>query len=106
MKWSIIIILVSLLAFCSPKGPQTFSHPFVGKTKQDLIISKGNASEIRVYGENEAHIYKKREEYFGKKPAIEDADKAPKRVYSIEDIYYINQEGVIYKYQFWRRRVD
>lgn len=98
--------MLSLFTFCSPKGPQTINHPFIGKTKQDLIARKGIAQEIRVYGENEAHIYKKREEYFGKKNTLEDTNKPPKKVFSVEDIFYTNKEGVIYKYQFWRRRID
>jgi len=106
MKWSVFFLLFSLLTFCSPKGPQTLSHPFVGKTKQDLIARRGIAQEIRIYGDNEAHIYKKREEYFGKKNTLDDANRPPKKIFSVEDIFYINNKEVIYKYQFWRRRVD
>ena len=106
MRQSIFFLLFSLFTFCSPKGPQTLDHPFIGKTKQDLITRKGVAKEIRIYGENEAHIYKKREEYYGKKSTLDDTKQTPKKVFSIEDIFYINKKGIIYKYQFWRKRVD
>ena len=107
MKWLIILLTLSFLTFCSPKGPQTFYSPHVGKTKDDLIAIKGVAKEIQVYGTNEVYIYKTREEYFGnKKQKNTGVSHIPKKVYEIEAIYYINEKGYIYKYQSWKKRID
>ena len=107
MRWLSVFFLFSLLTFCSPKGPQTYSSPFIGKSKQDLIAIKGVAKEIRIYDNSEVYIYKTREEYFGKKLPINDSVAlVPKKVYIIEYIYHINKKGYIYKYQVWKKRVD
>ena len=103
------IFLISLcLCFCTPKGPQTFNSPFLGKTKKDLIAAKGIAKEIKVFDNAEAYIYKTREEFFGKKvvPDKNGNPPVPKRVYIVEYIYYINKDGMVYKYQVWKKRID
>ena len=107
MKRFVVVLFSLSLIFCSPKGPQTFDSPFIGKTKSDLISSKGIAKEIQIFDESEAHIYKVREEYFGNKVSLKDISKStPKKVIEIEHIYYINNDGLIYKYQVWKKRVD
>jgi hypothetical protein len=107
MKQFIILIFSLSLLFCSPKGPQTFDNPFIGKTKNDLIYAKGPASNIKIFDKSEAYIYKVKEEYFGKKTTSGDSKnlKAKKTV-EIEHIYYINEKGYIYKYQIWKKRID
>ena len=106
MKWFSLFCLCLSLSFCSPKGPQTFSSPFIGKTKQELIDSKGLAKDIRGSGTNEIHIYKSYEEYYGKKEKPNKAQRTtPKKTYLIESIYYINKEGFVYKYQVWRKKI-
>ena len=106
MKW-IIFLLLSFLISCSPKGPQTYDNYFVGKTKQELIDSKGVAREIRIAGTNEIYIYSIRQEFFGKKEKLDENQQAiPKKIYIIETIYYINKEGMIYKYQVWKKKVE
>ena len=103
------VFIISLsFFFCSPRGPQTYDNPFIGKTKDDLISSKGIAKEIKIFDKAEAYIYKTREEYFGK---IKDSKKnldtlTPKKVFVIEHIYYINEKGIIYKYQVWKKRIN
>jgi len=104
-KFIPFFVLICFLS-CTPKGPQTFSSPYVGKTKQDLIAVKGIAKDIKIYGKTEVYIYKNREEYFGKQKLDGDKPLVPKKVYSIEHIYYINEKGFIYKYQVWKKRVD
>lgn len=107
MKHFFILILSFSLLFCSPKGPQTFDSPFVGKTKEDLIHSKGKASKIKIFEASEAYIYISKEEYFGKKTSSKiNNDTKPKKTIEIENIYYINKKGYIYKYQVWKKRVD
>ena len=103
VRFSIIIILVILLG-CTPKGPQTFNSNFIGKTKTELISSKGSAHKIKIFDNSEVYIYTKREEYFGKN-ASPDANALPKKIYEIEFIYYINNDNVVYKYQVWKKRV-
>jgi len=104
----LIILLFSLsLLFCTPKGPQTFDSPFIGQTKSELIAAKGIAKEIKIFDNSEAHIYKVREEYYGNKLSTEEISKLePKKIVEIEHIYYINNEGLIYKYQIWKKRVN
>lgn len=107
MKILAILLISFTLLFCTPKGPQTFSSPFVGKTKSELISSKGQAKTIKIFDKSEAYIYKTREEYFGKKIVLQNADSSlvPKKVFDIEHIYYINEQGIIYKYQVWKKRI-
>ena len=97
--------LIVLIAFsCTPQGPQTFESPFIGKTKEYLISKKGVANKIQVYENSEAHIYVKKEAYYGKsvKPPLPEK---PKSIFHIEYIYYINKDDVIYKYQVWRKKI-
>lgn len=105
MKWLSLLFLFSLLSFCTPKGPQTFTSSFIGKTKMELIDSKGKASEIRMNGTNRIYIYKTREEYYGKKEKLnKNGQPIAKKTFIIEYIFYINKENIIYKYQVWRRK--
>ncbi len=109
MKFLNLLIFVSLLLYCSPpKGPQTFNSPMVGKTIKELISVKGVAKEIKVFDKNQAYIYKTKEEYYGKKVSSFENDSllTPKKVFMIEHIYYINEQGVVYKYQVWKKRVN
>ncbi|PJB14513.1 MAG: hypothetical protein CO118_08225, partial [Flavobacteriales bacterium CG_4_9_14_3_um_filter_32_8] len=107
MKILGILIISFSLIFCTPKGPQTYSSPYVGKTKSELIATKGIAKTIKIFDKTEAYIYKTREEYFGKKITLNDQDSSvlPKKVFDIEHIYYINEQGIIYKYQVWKKRI-
>lgn len=100
-------LLITLLFIgCTPKGPQTFSSPFVGKTVQELILSKGNPTEIKNFDTAQSYIYKSREEYFGKikYDTIPDSMQ-PKKIISIEHIYYINTQNIVYKYQIWKKEI-
>jgi hypothetical protein len=100
-------LLIPFLIFsCTPKGPQTFSSPFIGKSKQELISSKGIPSEIKNFGDTYAYIYKSKEEYFGniKNNTISDSLQ-PKKTISIEYIYYINNQNIVYKYQIWKKEI-
>jgi len=108
MKILGILIISFSLIFCTPKGPQTYSSPYVGKTKSELIATKGIAKTIKIFDKTEAYIYKTREEYFGKKITLNDQDSSvlPKKVFDIEHIYYINEQGIIYKYQVWKKRIN
>ncbi len=107
MKYFLILLFSLSLFFCTPKGPQTYNSPFIGKTKSELIAAKGLAKEIKIFDNSEAYVYKIREEYFGKKTSItEDENLSPKKTIEIEHIYYINDKGLIYKYQVWKKRVD
>lgn len=105
MRNLLYILFIFSLTFCSPKGPQTFSSPFIGKTKSNLILSKGTPKEIKIYDKSEIYIYKTKEEYYGKKPPISKNGEAlkPKRITIIEYIYYINSDEIIYKYQVWKK---
>ena len=107
MKRFGLIFIITTFLFCTPKGPQTFNSPYIGKKKSDLIAIKGVAKQIKIFDKSEAYIYKVKEEYFGKKlPSVDDTTAIPKRVYEIEHIYYINGKGYIYKYQVWKKRID
>ena len=107
MKKVIPYLIPLFLFFCSPKGPQTFSSPFVGKTKSDLIAIKGMAKEIKIFDKSVSYIYKTREENFGNIKNFNNTDSLkPKKVFITEHIYYINEKGYIYKYQVWKKRVD
>ena len=80
MKQFFTLVLSLSLFFCTPKGPQTYSCPFVGKTKNDLIQSKGVAKEIKIFDNAEAYIYKIKEEYYGKKTLADKNKKlTPKK---------------------------
>lgn len=105
MKNFLYFLFVLSFSFCTPKGPQTFSSPFLGKTKSDLILSKGSPTQIKIYDKSEIYIYKTKEEYYGKKPPISKSGEVikPKKTTIIEYIYYINSEEVIYKYQVWKK---
>lgn len=98
-----ILLYIVLLVRCTPKGPQTYSSPFIGKSKEFLITTKGKPSLIKAFDNSKAFIYTKKEEYYGKTENI-DPNKKPKKVYLIEYIYYINHEGIVYKYQVWRKK--
>ncbi len=105
MKLFVIILISITLLFCSPKGPKTYYSNFVGKTKAELVSSKGLAKTIKVFDKVEAHIYKVKEEYFGKNVTFTDNEVLiPKRVTITEHIYYINEKGIIYKYQVWKKK--
>ena len=100
MKFLSLLLLCTSLFFCTPKGPQTFSSPYLGKQKQELIDGKGLAKDIRISGTNEIHIYRSYEEYYGKN----NKRTTPKKTFIIEYIYYVNKNGIIYKYQVWRKK--
>lgn len=106
MKTHIVAIFLLLLIGCTPKGPQTFESPFVGKTREELILAKGTANEVKIYDNAEVFIYKTKEEYYGKKPPIDKNGnpRKPKEIVVIEYIYYINNDGMVYKYQVWRKK--
>ena len=57
MKILAVLLISFTLLFCTPKGPQTFSSPYVGKTKDELISSKGIAKTIKIFDKTEAYIY-------------------------------------------------
>lgn len=107
MKILVVLSISFMLLFCTPKGPQTYKSSYVGKTKNELIAAKGIAKTIKIFDKTEAYIYKTREEYFGKKITLDQQDSllVPKKVFEIEHIYYINEQGIIYKYQVWKKRV-
>jgi len=107
MKWIVGFIVASAVMCCSPKGPETYNSPFIGKTKAELIESKGVAKDIKIYDDQEVYIYKSREEYFGKiDTLVPGAPMIPKKILEVEHIYYINGKGKIYKYQVWGKRLD
>lgn len=106
MKLAVLSILLFIIYSCTPKGPQTFDSPYIGKSREELIVAKGVANEIKIYDNSEVFIYKTKEEYYGKKPPV-DKDgniRKPKELVVIEYIYYINNDGKVYKYQVWRKR--
>ncbi len=105
----IIRIFIALLSFfilhsCTPKGPQTFESNLIGKSKEVLLKEKGPASRIKLFDSSEAYIFIKTEHYFGKNPKT-PLPETPKRIYQTEFIYYINDQGIVYKYQIWKKRV-
>ncbi len=104
MKQFFAFFICLPLLFCSPKGPVTYKSSFVGQTKAYLIHAKGVAKTIKVFDNSEAYIYKEREEYYGKKTPSDTTAK-PKRAYITEHIYYINDKGIVYKYQVWKKKV-
>lgn len=106
MRLAVLFILTTIIYSCTPKGPQTFDSPYVGKSREELILAKGVANEVKIYDNDEVFIYKTKEEYYGKKPPV-DKDgnlRKPKEIVVIEYIYYINEEEKVYKYQVWRKR--
>lgn len=107
MRAAALFILITIIISCTPKGPQTFKSPFVGKSREELIVAKGAANEVKIYDNAEVFIYKTKEEYYGKKPPV-DKDgnvRKPKEIIVIEYIYYINNDGMVYKYQVWRKKI-
>jgi len=108
MKRLIFFLFPLVLIFCTPKGPITYKSNYVGKFRSDLVADKGKPKKVVVYPDSiEAYIYIKREEYFGKKQKFkEGVPLVPKKVVNIEHIYYINSEGIIYKYQVWEKRIN
>ena len=106
MKSFVILLISFTLLCCSPKGPQTFDSPFIGKTKNELIAAKGVAKEIMIFDKSEAYVYKTREEYFGniKPDQTNDSALVPKKITITEHIYYINEKGIVYKYQVWKKK--
>jgi dTDP-4-dehydrorhamnose 3,5-epimerase-like enzyme len=106
MKYFSAFIIIAVILSCSPKGPQTYLSPLVGKHKNQLITEKGIAKTIKVYSDYEIYIYTVREEYFGNKnPEIDPAIK-PSKVFDIEHIYYIDSTQTVYKYQVWKKKVS
>lgn len=106
MRLAVLFILTTIIYSCTPKGPQTFDSPYVGKSREELILAKGVANEVKIYDNAEVFIYKTKEEYYGKKPPV-DKDgnlRKPKEIIVIEYIYYINNDGMVYKYQVWRKK--
>jgi len=106
MKLIYPFIFAILLFSCSPKGPQTYSSPLVGKSKNQLIAKKGVAQKIKIYQDSEIYIYTVKEEYFGSKNPEIDKNIKPTKAYEIEHIYYINAEQVVYKYQVWKKKIS
>tara|TARA_R110001592_G_scaffold339875_1_gene627795 strand:- start:98 stop:424 length:327 start_codon:yes stop_codon:yes gene_type:complete len=106
MKYFATFILFVFLLSCSPKGPQTYSSPFVGKHKNQLITEKGIAKTIKVYPDYEIYIYTIREEYFGNKNPEIDTNIKPSKGFDIEHIYYIDSTQTVYKYQVWKKKVS
>lgn len=106
MKTLVVAIILTVIFGCTPKGPQTFDNPMVGKTRAELIAAKGAANEVKIYDNAEVFIYKTKEEYYGKKPPVDKEGnlRKPKEIVVIEYIYYINEEEKVYKYQVWRKR--
>jgi hypothetical protein len=105
MKYFVTFILFVTILSCSPKGPQTYSSPFVGKSKNQLIAEKGIAKTIKVYPDYEIYIYTVREEYFGVKNPEIKPDIKPTKAFDIEHIYYIDSTQTVYKYQVWKKKV-
>lgn len=105
MKLMPLILFAFVLFSCFPKGPKTYTSQLVGKTKNQLISAKGVAKKIKIYKDSEVYIYTVREAYYGKKNPEIDQSVKPKKVVDIEHIYYINAEGIVYKYQVWEKKV-
>jgi len=101
--WVSFVFILSILTQCTPKGPITFSSPYEGQHKNYLEQVKGKPTVIRKFENSIAYIYITKEEYFGKSKNIE-LDTPPKKTVIIEYIYYINNEGIIYKYQVWKKK--
>lgn len=103
MRYQFVLSILSLtLIYCSPKGPQTFNSPLIGKTKATLIETKGNPTLIKKMDNSQVYIYAQKEAYFGKgKPT----ETKPKKIFNLEYIYYIDENDKVYKYQVWRREL-
>ena len=106
MKYLFIIVLSLFIFSCSPKGPQTYSSPFVGKSKNQLIKEKGIAKKIKVYSDYEIYIYTVKEEYFGNRNPEVNPNIKPTKVFDIEHIYYIDSTQTVYKYQVWKKKAS
>lgn len=104
------IIFILAISFgmlcCTPKGPQTFESTYIGKNEAYLLKMKGAPEHVKNFSDSKAYIYITKEDYFGKNPKNLDPQAEPKKRFEIEYIYYINKEGVIYKYQVWRKKVN
>lgn len=106
MKCFYVLLLSLIIWSCSPKGPQTYTSPLIGKHKNQLIAQKGVAKKIMVYPDYEIYIYTIREEYFGNKNPELDKDLKPTKTFDIEHIYYIDSTETVYKYQVWKKKVN
>jgi outer membrane protease len=105
MKIIILTTLSFTLLFCSPKGPVTFKSSFVGGTKAELVFSKGVAKTVKYFDQVETYIYSDREDYYGKNVQFdENVPILPKYTTITEHIYYINEKGIVYKYQVWKKK--
>jgi len=105
MKLAASFLIMLSLLFCSPKGPVTYKSSFVGQSKAVLISAKGKAKTVKLFDTSEAHIYTEKEEYFGKKiQSDENVMVIPKKTFITEHIYYINDKGIVYKYQVWKKK--
>lgn len=98
-----LVLCILTLNSCRIKGPITYDNPFVGKTKEELVKSKGTPQKIKNFGSEVAYIYVRKEEFYGNTKNL--TNKNPKATYNIEYIYYINSANKIYKYQVWKRKV-
>lgn len=105
MRMLLTLFFTLPLLFCSPKGPVTYKSSFVGKSKTTLIQAKGMAKTVKVFDNSEAYIYSEKEEFFGKKiQSDENVMTLPKKTTITEHIYYINEKGIVYKYQVWKKK--
>lgn len=92
-----------LSSSCSTSGPVTFNSPYIGKSYSQLINNKGNPQKIKNFGNQKAYIYITKEEYFGNNKNLEK--NKPKSSVQIEYIYYVDPQGIIYKYQVWKKKL-
>jgi hypothetical protein len=105
MKIIVLITLSFTLLFCSPKGPVTYKSSFVGGTKADLVLAKGTATTVKTFDQTETYIYSHREDYYGKNfDFAKNVGALPKYTIRTEHIYYINEKGIVYKYQVWKKK--
>jgi hypothetical protein len=105
MKLIALIFISFTVLFCTPKGPVTYKSSFVGGTKAELFYAKGPSKNVKYFDTSEIHIYSYREDYLGKKVQFEeDIAGLPKNTTVTEHIYYINQKGIVYKYQVWKKK--
>jgi hypothetical protein len=105
MKQILVLLITLPLFYCSEKGPVTYRSSFVGQSKAYLINAKGVAKTVKIFDNSEAHIYKEREEYYGKKvQSDENVMMIPKKTFTTEHIYYVNEKGIVYKYQVWKKK--
>ena len=106
MKIIFLITLSFTLLFCSPKGPVTYKSPYVGETKEHLEHNNGTPQSIKTFDQAEAYIYSSKEDYFGKNTKFDkNVTVLPKYSLITEHIYYINEKGIVYKYQIWKKKI-